>query len=74
MIRIESIFFAGMLAGALVALVASWLWRRYLAMRDASVKQALVNTRVAEALEKAPTEELLNELSTRDDLRVNTKR
>ena len=74
MIRIESIFFAGMLAGALVALVASWLWRRYLAMRDASVKQALVNTRVAEVLEKAPTEELLNELSTRDDLRVNTKR
>jgi hypothetical protein len=64
MIRVEVIFFSGMLVGLVVGVILSRLVRKYLAARD----RRLVRVQVNEAIREADTPELLNELSKRDDL------
>ena len=58
------IFFAGMLVGLVLGVVGTRLLQRYLAARDRRIEKV----RVDEALGKAETPALLDELSKRDDL------
>ena len=64
MIRVEMIFFAGLLVGVIVGVIGTRVLQRYLAWRD----QRLAKVRVRDQLHEVETPELIDELSKRDDL------
>lgn len=68
MLRIEMFVLLGFVPGVFIGAGLSLLIRRYLAWRDDRVRTSLSKIRVSEVLEEAPTPDLLEELSTRDDI------
>lgn len=70
MIKVELFFLAVLIVGMPLGSLATIAIQRYLAYRDSRI----VKVRVQDALEDAPTPDLLDELSTRDDLSTNERK
>lgn len=64
MIKVELFFLAVLLIGMPLGALATLVLQKYFRVRDSRI----VKVRVRDALEEAPTPDLLDELSTRDDL------
>ena len=64
MARVEILLAIGFLVGVPTGLLISWLWRKWLASRDSAIRQANVRVRLADA----STDDLINEVSKRDDI------
>jgi len=69
-IKVELFFLAVLIVGMPLGSLATIAIQRYLAYRDSRI----VKVRVQDALEDAPTPDLLDELSTRDDLSTNERK
>lgn len=71
MFRVELFILIGIAIGMVLGVVGSHLVRKYLSWRD----RRLVRVRIKENLDKVDTDELLEELSGRDDLSfINSKK
>lgn len=68
MMRVELFVLLGAGPGFILGWLASSAWRRFLAFRDKRAEEKAIRMRVDETLDRAGTDELLNELSTRDDV------
>ena len=68
MLRVELFVLIGIAIGFPLGWFVSALWRRFLAARDTYVADKMAKVRVAEVLDRAETSDLLDELSTREDI------
>lgn len=70
MIRVESLISLGFFLGGPIWIGAVLLVQKYLRRRDSQI----VKTRVAESIREADTDQLLDELSSRNDLTQSGKK
>ena len=73
MIRVELFVLFGFACGVPIGALAYYAVRRYLHWRDSRVKRELAKATVRASIEAAPTDDLLEELSTRDDLNTENR-
>lgn len=64
MIRYEIFFLAGLLCGVVLGAAGSSFWRRWLDRRDAALRAAKIRVQ----LRSVTTDDLLDEVSKRDDV------
>lgn len=64
MIKVELFVLASLILGMPLGVFATLAFQKYFHLRDSKI----LKVRVRDALEDAPTPDLLDELSTRDDL------
>lgn len=75
MARVEVLLALGFILGAVFGILASWAWRKWLAWRDAHRDSLQLKSRVRVQLAEASTDDLIEEVSKRDDLNeVGSKR
>lgn len=71
MARVEVLLALGFILGTVFGIFASWAWRKWLAWRDALQLKSRIRVQLAEA----STDDLIEEVSKRDDLNeVGSKR
>lgn len=73
MIRLEIFVFLGVLIGIGLTLLCQFLWRKFSEAKERRVFEAARLAAVRVKIDDAPTDELLEELSTRNDLNTTRK-